>query len=245
MKVKQFPKVTVVTVCLNVADLLEETMNSVFNQGYENMEYIVIDGGSTDGTLDLIKQHAGEISHWVSEPDHGIYDAMNKGIAASTGEWIIFMNAGDTFVDADVVSRVFSNNHADADVVYGDCCKSIDGQDVVVKPHPPRNSHRMNFCHQCAFTRTAWLKLTPFDMRYKLSADFKSFKLIGLAGGVFEYVPMTIAKFDTHGASNTSRAKGLKENIEIIQEVDSFTQQLRLLPRIYFTYLMVKLRTKK
>jgi len=243
MDIKRHPKVTVVTVCLNVIDLLKVTMNSIFNQEYENIEYIVIDGGSTDGSLDLIKQHKEKISYWASEHDNGIYDAMNKGIAKATGEWIIFLNAGDYFIDNGVLSRVFDKEHIDADVVYGDCCKSIGGQDVVVKAHQPGNSHRMNFCHQCAFTRSEWLKRTPFDTRYKLSADFKSFKLIGLAGGVFEYVPITIAKFDTHGASNKFRAKGLKENIEIIKEVDSLTQKLRLLPRIYFTYFMVKLRT--
>ena len=235
-------KVSVVTVCRNVVKALETTMQSVFMQTYDNLEYIIIDGGSTDGSYELIEKHKDSIDYWVSEPDKGIYDAMNKAIAVATGEWIIFMNAGDTFAAPDVVEKVFSVNRDGSDVVYGDCIKVIDGKPVVLKPHPQRNSHRMNFSHQCVFTRTAVLKKEPFDTRYKLSADFKSFKLIGLNGGVFTYVPVAISCFDTHGISNTHRADGLLDNIHVIWEVDSWSEKLRLLPRIGFTYLFCRLR---
>lgn len=236
------PKVTVVTVCWNVVKALEMTMQSVFTQTYDNIEYIVIDGASTDGSLELIERHSDQIDYWVSEPDHGIYDAMNKAIAAATGEWIIFLNTGDTFADQDVVEKVFSSDRESSDVVYGNCIKVIDGKPVVLQPHPQRNSHRMNFSHQCVFTRTEWLKREPFDTCYKMSADFKSFKLIGLQNGVFTYVPIAIACFDTHGVSNMRRADGLQENIRIIWEVDNWKEKLRLLPRIGFTYAMCRLR---
>lgn len=88
-------KISVVTVCYNAVDTLEETMLSVLNQTYPNIEYIVIDGGSTDGTVDIIKKYADRLAYWISEPDKGIYDAMNKGIAAATGDYIINMNVGD------------------------------------------------------------------------------------------------------------------------------------------------------
>ena len=96
-------KISVVTVCYNSVDSIEETMLSVLNQTYSDVEYIIIDGGSTDGTVDIIKKYADRLVYWVSEPDKGIYDAMNKGIAAATGDYINFMNSGDRFASTNVI----------------------------------------------------------------------------------------------------------------------------------------------
>lgn len=101
------PIISVITVCYNAAASLEETMLSVLNQTYDKVEYIVIDGGSKDGTLDIIKKYANRLAYWTSEPDKGIYDAMNKGISKATGNWVNFMNAGDLFIDNEVLSKCF------------------------------------------------------------------------------------------------------------------------------------------
>ena len=101
------PLISVVTVSYNAVDTIERTILSVLNQTYSDIEYIIIDGGSTDGTVDLIKKYADKITYWVSEPDQGIYDAMNKGIDVATGEWINFMNSGDSFYRQDVLSSLF------------------------------------------------------------------------------------------------------------------------------------------
>ena len=85
------PIISVITVCYNVASSIEKTMLSVLNQTYKNLEYIIIDGNSTDGTVDIIKRYAERLTFWISEPDNGIYDAMNKGIVKATGEFLIFM----------------------------------------------------------------------------------------------------------------------------------------------------------
>lgn len=107
------PKVTVVTVCYNAAETIEKTMLSVINQTYDNVEYLIIDGGSKDETLSIIKKYENKISKWISELDKGIYDAMNKAIKMATGEWINFMNAGDSFASNDVLEKIFKTEYTE------------------------------------------------------------------------------------------------------------------------------------
>ena len=116
-------------------------MNSLLHQSYAHIDYVIIDGASTDGTPEMLGKTEGV--RWISEPDMGIYDAMNKGIRMAEGEWVIFMNAGDVFASDDTLSKVFSVER-DADVIYGDVIKG----DSIKKAEPPHNGHRMYFCHQ-------------------------------------------------------------------------------------------------
>ncbi len=234
------PLVTVITVCRNAIDPLRKTMESVGGQTYENLEYLVVDGASTDGTPEMLAGYAGRLARYVSEPDGGIYDAMNKGAAMATGEWLIFMNAGDVFAAPDVLSRVFAEDRRQADVIYGDVVKG--GQ---VKPaESPRNGHRMYFCHQSSLVRRSVFLTLPFDVSHRQSADFKQMKQLWLAGRHFCQLHFPIADFDTTGISNTQRSAGLMDNIRIVREVDSLGEQLRLLPRLCFTWLMCRLRGK-
>jgi glycosyltransferase involved in cell wall biosynthesis len=101
------PLVTVITVCFNCKSDIEKTIKSVLEQTYDNIEYLIIDGGSTDGTVDVIKTYSDRLAYWVSEPDRGIYDAMNKGLQKAAGEWVNFMNVGDLFVDEMVATDLF------------------------------------------------------------------------------------------------------------------------------------------
>ena len=229
--------VTVITVCRNHAKGLEKTIQSVESQTWQEKEFLVIDGASTDGTMEVIRQHEGSITQWISEPDLGIYDAMNKGVRLAQGQWIIFMNAGDTFASADTLQRVFQEPQK-ADVIYGDVIKGEN----VKKAEAPHNAHRMFFCHQSAFVRTSCLKAFPFDTSHRMSADFKQIKQLYLAGKNFKQLDFPIAVFDTLGISNTSRSKGLRDNISVIREVDSRKDQLKFLPRLYFTYCLCRLR---
>lgn len=231
--------VTIITVCRNHAKELEKTIQSVENQTWQKKEYIVIDGASTDETLEVIQLHGDSITQWISEPDQGIYDAMNKGARLAQGQWVIFMNAGDTFASTDTLQRVFQESQ-EADVIYGDVIKGGH----VKKAEAPHNAHRMFFCHQSAFVKTSCLRTFPFDTSHRMSADFKQIKQLYLSGKTFRQLDFPVAVFDTQGVSNTSRSAGLYDNIRVIRETDCLWEQMRLLPRLYFTYLLCKIRGK-
>ena len=231
--------VTIITVCRNHAQELERTIRSVESQTWQEKEYLVIDGASTDDSLDVIKAHEASITRWVSEPDQGIYDAMNKGVKMAQGEWVIFMNAGDTFAGDDTLQRVFGNP-LDADVIYGDVIKG----ELVKKAEAPRNAHRMFYCHQSAFVRTSCLREFPFDTRHRMSADFKRVKQLYLSGKRFRQLDFPVANFDTQGVSNRNRSAGLYDNIQVIRETDRLWEQVRLLPRLWITYLICRIRGK-
>lgn len=233
-------KITVVTVARNAREALKKTMESVMAQTYPELEYIVVDGASSDGTRDML-EHTKNI-RWISEPDKGIYDAMNKGIDMSTGEWIIFMNAGDTFASDDALVKTLSSPGCDtADVIYGNVVKR--GQ-VCVAPEEVVDGHRMFFCHQSCLARTIRLIETTFDLNHPLSADFKWVKTMIKQGRRFLHVDVPIAVFDTDGISNTSRSRGLADNIKVINEMESPVRRLRMLPHLIVPYIMCRIRGK-
>jgi len=175
-------KLSVVTVCFNSAETLEGTIRSVLGQDYGDVEYIVVDGGSTDGTLDVLAEYDGRIAEWISEPDRGIYDAMNKGIQRATGEIVGFLNADDAYADERVLSDVAGAMAvAGCDAVYGDLVyvSPKDGHRVVrywqtglykpksfysgwVPPHPTF------FCRKSLFD-----KFGGFDPSYEIAGDFE------------------------------------------------------------------------
>ena len=236
------PTVSVVMVTYNAGLLADKTLTNLAEQDYPNMEIVVIDGRSTDDTVPIIERHAaslGAVMRWVSEPDGGIYDAMNKGSLMATGEWVIFMNAGDVFASADVLRRIFAHGQPDADVLYGDVIK--DGM-VKRAPYTYYPYHRMLFCHQCVLTRRQMLLQTPFDTRHKLSADLKLFLMLYQRGARFHHVGLPMAIFDTGGVSNTQRSRGLRDNISVVCETIPMPQRIKFVARLAVPYLMCRLR---
>ena len=160
--------ITVVTVSYNAKDLISRTIQSVINQTYKNLEYIIIDGGSNDGTIDIIKSYASRITCWISEKDNGIYDAMNKGINMAHNEWIIFMNCGDFFYANEVLEDVSRFLNDNVDIVYGNSLIKVNATKFVVLPEDLRMiSKHLPFCHQCVFTRTELIKEFNFNLNYK------------------------------------------------------------------------------
>ena len=197
---------SIVTVVYNCSDLLEKTMLSVLQQTCPDKEYIVIDGGSTDGSVDLIHTYQKQLAYWCSERDGGIYQGMNKGIHRAKGKWIIFMNAGDVFADSGVLDKitVYAKN-GDNDVIYGDILVNKGGELKLKKALEPCNKQRMYFCHQAAFVRTAIMKEHLFDVRFRMSADFYFFKRCYLSGCRFLHVHVPVAVYDRTGVSNTRK----------------------------------------
>jgi len=210
-------RISIVTVVYNGVESIENTILSVINQTYDNIEYIIIDGGSTDGTQDVIKKYGEKISYWVSEPDKGIYDAMNKGIDIASGDWVNFMNCGDFFFKNDTVEQIGLNLDESINIIYGDVLLRFKDDDVdhlssainyenVIYKNP--------FCHQSVFVSSVLMKMFKFDLKYKHSADYNFFLEV-FKKNVYQYkkVLFPISIYDMHGVSNSSIA--LREYVNI------------------------------
>jgi glycosyltransferase involved in cell wall biosynthesis len=180
----KLPLMTIVTVVLNGADLIEETIRSVLEQNYPNVEYIIVDGGSTDGTVDIIRKYENFIDYWVSEPDGGIYDAMNKALDVSTGYIINFLNSGDKFYDQNVLLKVFSEYSKipedQFDIIYGKCVGvDIYGNTIYMLIRSeneaiPMLKKGMSIPHQTTFYKLTFFKRQgKYSTDYKISADYE------------------------------------------------------------------------
>lgn len=216
------PKLSVITIVYNNVADIERTMLSVLGQTYPNIEYIIVDGLSTDGTLDIIKKYRDKISKLISEKDEGIYDAMNKGLAAATGDYVLFMNSGDEIYDSDTVAKVFATA-ADADIYYGET-EMIDasGQTLGQRRHKtPENftwrdfKYGMSVSHQAIYIKRSLTE--PFDRRYHLSADIdwilKAAKKAKNIVNVHQYV----AKYLVGGMSKKRHRQSLVERFKIMK----------------------------
>lgn len=238
------PKVSIVTVTYNAGQLLEKTLANIEKLKYDNKEIIVVDGHSTDNTMMIVKRYAGMgiVTFYVSERDNGIYDAMNKGVRMCSGEWVIFMNAGDLFASDNVLQLVFGKKQQwEADIIYGDVVKNGE-----VKQAPANYYlyHRMIFCHQSVFVRRSCLLDIPFDTRHKLSADLKFFIEQYQRHVRFMHIGIPISIFDTSGVSNSQRSKGLYDNIRVVCETIPYPQRIRFVMRLLVPYIICKLRGK-
>jgi glycosyltransferase involved in cell wall biosynthesis len=242
-------KITIITVTYNDKDNLEKTITSVLAQSYPNIEYIIIDGASTDGTLSLINTHAHHLAAWLSEKDQGIYNAMNKGINLATGDYICFLNSGDTLVNPQTITNVtttIQQLHKKPGIIYGNILKQQPDGSLKEKNAPtPRNIHRMYFCHQSAFVQLQLLQQFHFDETHPLSADLKFFKQCHYAQQTFHHLNIPITIYDQTGISHTARIRSLYDNIAVIKETDKAPRKYLFLARLYAVILWRKLNRKK
>lgn len=199
-------KLSVITINYNNIEGLQCTIDSTLAQTWQDFEWIIIDGGSTDGSRDLIEKTANEcsnVTYWCSEPDKGVYNAQNKGISHANGEYMNFMNSGDTFYNERVLENVFSTEH-DADIVYGDWMWSYPDRDLLAEcPHKANMAtfYYGNINHQAMFIRSAILKEEGYDENYKVYADWARWMKMACEGKTFEYVPYIICRFEMGGLS--------------------------------------------
>lgn len=196
------PLMSIVTVVFNGEKYLEETILSVITQAYDNFEYIIIDGGSTDGTIDIIKKYEDRIDYWVSEADKGIYYAMNKGIEAASGEFIAFINADDWY-EKDILKNVkeIINEHENIDFFYGDLnFIKTDGEIRIWKGN--RGKKGLSIPHPTVFIRTEILKKTPFNTNFKIVADAELTLRLFHANIKSFYMNEVIANFRDGGVSS-------------------------------------------
>lgn len=197
------PKISIVTVSFNTVEVIEKTIMSVIGQDYDNLEYLVIDGGSTDGAQEIIGRYIDKIDYFVSEKDNGIYDGMNKGIAAASGDWILFLNADDIFVDSTVVSDVaaFISSHPDADVVYGNSEQIQEYGTFLVRPQEAYINNKMSISHQATFVKREIILTHIFDLKYRFAADFEQLSHFYLEGRKFIHFDRLIARVEMRGGA--------------------------------------------
>jgi glycosyltransferase involved in cell wall biosynthesis len=227
------PLISIITVVYNGVEHLERTIQSIIKQDCTNIEYIIVDGGSTDGTIDILKKHEDNINRWISEPDHGLYNAMNKGVTLAKGDYIMFLNSDDWLEDGalDRVGEIMSKNPG-YDVYHGYFLiddknqKTRRGHGILPTSIPAYQP--ASFVRRTIFGDRKW-----FDEQYKIAADFKFFKSLQLAGHSFLKINALITKFSVGGASSDTYLR-LKEMEQILEEFKY--------SKILTTILLLKMR---
>lgn len=237
------PKITVVTVCYNAEKDIERTMLSVLNQTYQNLEYIIIDGASKDGTMDVVRTVAAKYPQRdikiTSEPDKGIYDAMNKGLKQATGEWVEFLNAGDFLYDKQSLERLMNRHtNPNAGVIYGYQIHSYPYGDFVRRHMSLDNFNVfMPIGHPSTLVKLDLVQKIGFDTHYKIAADYNMFYNLYKHGVVFESVQALVSVFESYtGVSNvsantiieTAKINGSIQELKVNRIIQDFKIRKRL-----------------
>ena len=221
-------KISIITVVLNNLCGFKDTAESILSQtSLKNVEWIVIDGGSHDGTREAIISFADKITYWVSEPDHGIYDGMNKGIKKATGDYTLFLNAGDTFAAKDTIAQFCKIADSMCKFDYFSGIAFLTRQGKTVRTHyPPQIVTGLFFfkhslCHQATFIRTSRLQQCGgYDSNYHIVADAKLFfEDIVLRGADYSHLDFPICHYDIDGISSTQFMKTAEERTRYLQQL--------------------------
>lgn len=218
-------RLSIITINFNHKDGLKRTIDSIVNQTFTDYEWIVVDGGSTDGSKELIEEYKDCFAWWCSEPDKGVYNAMNKGIAQAKGEYINFMNSGDLFASPTILEEIFSKPHT-ADVLYGRMVvETMDGEEYWPNMMKPRlrwfDFYTSTLNHQSTFTkREMFLKYGGFDESYKAYGDWRHFAyIVGVEKASSEFIPMIISIYEGGGLSANQTAICENELVRLRQEL--------------------------
>lgn len=256
-------KISIVTVTYNCQNVIEETIKSIIEQTYPDLEYIIIDGASKDNTLKIINKYSQYIDKIISEPDTGIFDAMNKSLNYITGEYVIFINAGDRLINNQIIANIFEGNTYTEDLIYGDTYiqkqigfQLFKGKDIYSQ-NPTRSQLVFNsqgFSHQSLFTKVSILQEVKFNLNYPLGADYDTTAKIYYTGKQrIRYVKYPISIFDDRfgGASHNQIKKILDERIQMFSPHKNLSFWLKYYNQIYkekiksFIFLLLPNLVKK
>lgn len=216
---KKNMRFSVITINYNNKEGLEHTIESILSQTNKDYEYIIIDGGSTDGSTDVIKTYQDHITYWLSEKDQGVYHAMNKGVAHAHGDYLIFMNSGDRFYSPDVLSSLYEYQE---DII---CGKVLKGDSSRPSGHHKQiislvDLMRASLPHQAMFIKRELLLKHPYDEKYKILSDWKfSIETIIFDNCSFRNIDIIVANYDTTGISTNSNGLLPKERELILKEL--------------------------
>ncbi len=238
------PKITIITICFNSEAHIEEAILSVVSQSYLNKEYVIIDGGSTDGTLDIIARYKDRIDYFVSEPDRGISDAFNKGIKVATGDLIGIINSDD-ILEAGALEILASHYQEDIDVYRGLCGMFNDKTHHVFYDKPTMNwpalPLEMHVAHPSTFISSqAYKKYGLYDITLKYAMDFDILRRFEILHAKKLFIDKPLTQFRLGGASQSSDKKRLQELLQILKKNGSNWWQLLIFNAYYRTRLMVK-----
>jgi len=214
-------KLSVITINYNNSSGLQKTLDSVVKQSFNNFEYIVIDGGSTDGSVALLKQYAGNIACWTSEKDNGIYDAMNKGIKRAKGNYIMFLNSGDYLINSDILllfDKITGTENAD--IYYGDIEFENSKREKIIEKQAPVIDlyflERSSINHQASFIKTSlFSELGLYDTRYSMAADYAFYLKAYVDGKKYHYMNQVLVHYPKDGISSNNFDKYLLQMKEV------------------------------
>lgn len=211
-------KLSIITVNYNDAEGLERTIKSVISQTFHDYEFIIIDGGSIDGSVDVIKQYENHIDYWVSEKDGGIYPGMNKGLRQAKGDFLNFMNGGDCYHSEYVLEKIFALE-TDADIITG--THSENGiRNVGKNGVTMLDLYKWAIDHQASFIRRDVALRHPYDEKYKIVSDWKFFiEALVFDNCSFYYTDMIVVDVDMKGISNTNFELDKKEREAVLREL--------------------------
>jgi glycosyltransferase involved in cell wall biosynthesis len=240
------PLITIITIVYNGEEFLEETIKSVINQTYSNIEYIIIDGGSTDGTLDIIKKYEDYIDYWISEKDSGIYDAMNKGIDLANGDWINFMNGGDLFYNNESIEKIVYGMKDKENIYFGrGVVVSEKGSWIRPKQEIVSNNEIENFLkketpiHQAVFFPKSFYKSEKFDLKYKILADDEH-HMRAYKQRKYVFIDVIVCKFILGGVS--SSFSRYKDVLQMSKETYSIGKKHNLLLKSFKRILIYHIK---
>ena len=214
------PKISIITVVYNDGQNISRTIESVINQSYKNIEYVIIDGGSKDSTVEEINKYIDKIDVFISEKDKGIYDAMNKGIHLCSGDWLLFLNSGDFFHSNEILDlmsgHIEQNNNSD--IIYGDfkvLSEGVKFSFVNKATDISRIKKDLIFSHQACLIKGSLHQKFIYDLKYRICADYDFLLKSYLDGAKFYKVPEIIATVSNGGLSDMNRINVFKERLKI------------------------------